>query len=95
MGMRELFLTLSSLISGGNTPVHNKAACSCPSSVQVCWGNLTNFITCFPLAKPLVQVLGQGTWTTAGCLVIVYVGPGGWNRGAPLFNNKTTRRRKY
>ena len=35
-------------------------------------GTWTNFITCFPLTEPLVQVrgkLGQGTWTTAGCRV--------------------------
>ena len=46
-------------------PFNPSAGCrvsACQELGQEAW---TNFITCFPLAKPL----GQGTWTTAGCLV--------------------------
>ena len=66
----------------------NKAACNCPSSVQVCWGNLNLdknldkelgqfFFTCFPLAKPLSK-FPRRTWTRNldNCRLPCYYIPG-------------------
>ena len=37
------------------------------------------FSSCKATCPSSPAELGQGTWTTAGCLVIIYMGPG-WNR---------------